>query len=128
MAAFDDVRRIALGLPETEEVVTWGSDLTFRVRGKIFAITGEGADRVSIKATPAGQAELIELDPATYSVAAYVGRFGWVVVVLDRIDAARLESLLRDAWRLTAPKRLVAAQEGPPARRAGTVDGPEHER
>ncbi len=65
MAAFADVRRIALGLPETEEVVTWGSDLTFRVRGKIFAITGEDADRVSIKATPAGQAELIELDPAT---------------------------------------------------------------
>jgi len=111
VATVDDVRRIALGLPEAEEVLTWGTDVTFRVGGKIFAITGEGADRVSIKATPTTQAELIELDPATYEYAAYVGRFGWVVVVLDRVDAGRLEGLLGDAWQLTAPKRLVASHE-----------------
>ena len=109
MASVDDVRRICLGLPEVEEVLTWGSDVTFRVRSKIFAITGEGADRVSIKATPTRQAELLELDPETYSYAGYVGRFGWVVVALDRVDGGWLETLLRDAWRLTAPKRLVAS-------------------
>ena len=37
-ATFDDVRRIGLGLPETEEVLTWGTDVTFRVRSKIFVI------------------------------------------------------------------------------------------
>jgi hypothetical protein len=109
MAFVEDVRRICLALPEVEEVLTWGSDVTFRVRGKIFAITGEGAKQVSIKATPAAQAELLELDSATYSYAAYVGRFGWVVVALERVDVGRLEVLLTDAWRLTAPKRLVAA-------------------
>ena len=38
MATFDDVRAIAMALPEAEEIVTWDTDVTFRVRKKIFAI------------------------------------------------------------------------------------------
>jgi hypothetical protein len=111
---FEDVRRIALALPEAEEIVTWETDITFRVRDKIFAIGGEGADRVSIKAGLETQAELIEMDPRTFAKSAYVGRFGWVTVDLARVDPALLESLLRDAWRRTAPKKLAAALDGPP--------------
>ena len=106
MATFEDVRRIALGLPEADEVVTWGTDLTFRVRGKIFAITGEGADGVSIKATLDAQADLLALDPKAFAKAAYTGRFGWVDVKLARIDEPMLRQLLENAWRQTAPKRL----------------------
>jgi hypothetical protein len=111
MTTFDDVRRIALALPEAEERLTWETDITFRVRDKIFAIGGEGADRVSIKAGLETQAELIELDPATFAKSAYVGRFGWITVDLDRVDPGLLTSLLREAWRRSAPKRLAAAFE-----------------
>jgi hypothetical protein len=111
MTSFDDVRRIALALPEAEERLTWETDITFRVRDKIFAIGGEGADRVSIKAGLETQAELIELDPATFAKLAYVGRFGWITVDLDRVDPELLTSLLREAWRRSAPKRLAAALE-----------------
>jgi len=110
---FDEVRRLATALPEVEERLTWDTDITFRVREKIFAIGGEGADRVSIKADLETQAELLEMDPATFAKSAYVGRFGWITVVLDRVDPALLESLLRDAWRRTAPKKLAATlQDG----------------
>jgi hypothetical protein len=114
MPTLDDVRRIALGLPETEEVLTWETDITFRVRTRIFAIGGEGSDRVSIKQSPEAQAELIDLDPETFQSSAYVGRFGWVTVDLGRVDPAHLEELLRTAWRRTAPKRLAAtlAEDG----------------
>jgi len=105
---FDDVRRIALALPEVEERVTWETDVTFRVRDRIFAIGGEGADRVSIKADLETQAELLEMDPATFAKSAYVGRFGWITADLGRVDPLILESLLRDAWRRTAPKKLAA--------------------
>jgi hypothetical protein len=108
---FDDVRRIALALPEAEERLTWETDITFRVRDKIFAIGGEGADRVSIKAGIETQAELIELDPATFAKSAYVGRFGWITVDLDRVGPDLLTSLLREAWRRSAPKRLSATLE-----------------
>ena len=111
MPTFADVRRIALALPEAEEILTWETDLTFRVRGKIFAIGGEGADRVSIKAGLETQAELIDLDPQTFASSAYVGRFGWVTVDLGRVDPGLLANLLREAWRRTAPKRLAATLE-----------------
>ena len=105
---FDEVRRLALALPEVEERVTWETDITFRVRDKIFAIGGEGSTGVSIKASLEDQAELIEMDPKTFAKSAYVGRFGWVTVDLTRVDPGLLESLLRDAWRRTAPKKLAA--------------------
>jgi hypothetical protein len=86
--------------------VTWETDITFRVRGKIFAIGGEESSGVSIKATLDAQEDLLALDPKTFSKAAYTGRFGWVDVKLDRIDEAMLRQLLENAWRQTAPKRL----------------------
>jgi hypothetical protein len=106
MPTFDDVRSIAMALPEVEEIVTWDVDITFRVRRKIFVIGGEGADRISVKASLVAQAELIDLDPETFASAPYVGRFGWVTVDLGRVDRAILEGLLRDAWRATAPQKL----------------------
>jgi len=98
-----------MSLPEAEEILTWETDVTFRVRNKIFAIGGDGADHASIKATPMVQADLIDRDPELFRPAAYVGRFGWVDVDLTGIDVTELEGLLRQAWRLTAPKRLAAA-------------------
>ena len=100
-----------MALPEAEEIVTWETDITFRVRSKIFAIGGEGADRVSIKAGLETQAELIDLDPQTFASSAYVGRFGWVTVDLGRVEPGLLANLLREAWRRTAPKRLAATLE-----------------
>ena len=106
MPTFQDVREISMALPEVEEHVTWGTDVNFRIRNKMFVIGGEEADGISVKATPIAQAELIDLDPETFSSAPYVGRFGWVTVDLARVDRAMLEGLLRDAWRSTAPARM----------------------
>jgi len=111
VATFDDVRRISMSLPEAEEILTWETDVTFRIQSKIFAMGGDGADHASIKATPLVQADLVDLDPKTFAPAAYVGRFGWIYVDLDRVDDAELERLIRQAWRMTAPKRLAATLE-----------------
>lgn len=107
MPTFQDVREISLGMPEVEEHVTWGTDVNFRVRNKMFVIGGEGAAHVSIKASLDVQTDLLDLDPETFSKAAYVGRFGWVTVDLARVDPGLLEQLLRDAWRRTAPAKLL---------------------
>lgn len=106
MPSFQDVREIALGMPEVEELVTWGTDVNFRIRNKMFVIGGEDATAISVKASLVTQADLLDLDPATFSKAAYVGRFGWVNVDLARVDRPMLEKLLRDAWRATAPAKL----------------------
>ena len=106
MPTFEDVRSIAMALPEVEEIVTWDVDITFRVRKKIFVIGGEGADRISVKATLEQQADLLDLDPETFRSAPYVGRFGWVTVDLARVPVELLEGLLRTAWRSVAPAKL----------------------
>lgn len=95
-----------MALPEVEEKLTWETDVTFRVRDKIFVIGADGSDGISVKASLDQQADLIDLDPETFSKAPYVGRYGWVSVRLDRADSAMLEKVVRDAWRATAPKRL----------------------
>ena len=118
MATVADVRRIALSLPEATEQETWG-DTTFRVRGKIFAIVGPDGTGASVKASPDDQAALVASDAATFQPSAYTGRFGWVAVDLSRVHPAILEQLIRDAWRRTAPKRLVAALATPADRREG---------
>jgi hypothetical protein len=106
MLTFQDVREISMALPEVTEHVSWGTDVNFRIRNKMFVIGGEEATGVSLKASLDAQADLIDLDPETFSKAAYVGRFGWVNVDLARVDRPLLEKLLRDAWRQIAPAKL----------------------
>jgi hypothetical protein len=105
----DDLRRLALALPETTEKVTWDVDITFRVRDKIFAIMGPDGGAASIKASVEAQQALVASDPETFSVSAYTGRYGWTTVDLERVDPEELRELVEEAWRRTAPKKLVAA-------------------
>src|SRR5438876_12414710 len=96
MPTLADVRRIAASLPETEEILTWGTDVTFRVRGKIFAIGGDGSDRLSVKATPGTQAGLIDMDPETFARSADIRPFGWVTAAPGRGAAGQHPGGLRE--------------------------------
>jgi hypothetical protein len=104
-----DLRKLALGFPETEEQLTWGEHPTFRVRQKMFAALSADEHSARIKATKEAQQALIGSAPDTYSFAPYFGRYGWVSVDLARVDADELTELLEEAWRMTAPKKMVRA-------------------
>ena len=107
-ARLDRLRRACLALPEATEQVTWETELTFRVRNKIFAMTGEDANGVTVKATKDAQEALVATHPRV-TVAAYVGRFGWISVDLTGkgLDWAMVEDLVRESYRLVAPKTLA---------------------
>lgn len=115
----DQVRRIALSLPEAEERATWGEP-TFRVRDKIFVTLSADGGRASVKARKEHQQTIIASDPGAFSVAPYVGRHGWVSVRVGRVRSQAMRALIIDAWRLTAPKRLMAALEGGDKRQGRT--------
>jgi hypothetical protein len=102
------VRKFALSLPEAEERETWDT-ATFRVRNKIFTMFDEQERHLWIKSTHDEQEALIAMDPDAFFVPSYVGSKGWVGVVVSKADRGEVEDLLTEAWRLTAPKRLVAA-------------------
>jgi hypothetical protein len=113
---FKQLRRLCMSLPEVEERETWG-DATFRVRGKIFVISSPDGDTASMKASLDDQSGLVAIDPETFSVAAYTGRYGWVRVQLGGVTPHLAEALITNAWKRTAPKRLVM-KLGPPASRS----------
>jgi predicted DNA-binding protein (MmcQ/YjbR family) len=97
-------------LPEVEEVVDGFGHRTFRVRRKSFVIAGMGeqGEAVSIKADPMTQEALVRRGP--YYRTPYIGQHGWVSIAhpLEH-DWAEIEELIRDGYRLAAPKRLAKA-------------------
>jgi hypothetical protein len=108
MITADELRQAALSLPEAEERETWGHP-TFRVRDKMFAALADDGSQASVKATRQEQEALVAADPETFGVPSYVGRHGWVSIRLATADPAEVRELVEEAWRQTAPRRLVAA-------------------
>jgi hypothetical protein len=112
------LRKLCLALPEAHEVEAWGEP-TFRVRNKLFAMYAapnnhHGAGRAAVwcKAAPGNQALMVRAEPGRYFVPPYVGPSGWVGVWLDRRpDWKEVGELMRDSYRLVAPKKLAALLE-----------------
>ena len=118
MVTGEAFRAMACALPGASERETWGHP-TFRVRDRLFATMSAEGDAATVKAGLDEQAALVTRDPATFSVPAYVGRHGWVAIRLAGADPAELRELMVEAWRATAPKRLVAAYDAGDAGRPG---------
>ncbi len=110
--SYDEVRDWVLALPGGTEVFVenWGHH-TLRYRDKMFVGGGGEGGTISVKASLEDQAELIAAAPHVYSVAKYVGRHGWVTVVLAEADRDELRQVVVDAWRRTAPKKVVQAYD-----------------
>ncbi|CAN5450225.1 hypothetical protein BH10PSE5_BH10PSE5_26420 [soil metagenome] len=104
----DDIRAVALALPETEEQPHFDST-SFRVKGKIFATMGD-EPRATLKLDPEDQYNLSEAHPGVVApVEGYWGRSGWTVVQCANLDPETLSGLMRMAWVKVAPKRLAKA-------------------
>jgi len=111
MADADDVRRLALALPDVVEIDSDGFD--FRVANKGFVWSyperqpGKGrvirsdiavlyvGDEAEKQALVLGEPDLF------FTTLAYAG---WPLVMLrlDKVDVARLQELVTDAWRMRA--------------------------
>jgi len=122
MADADDVRRLALALPEVEEIDCDGFD--FRVADKGFVW--------SYPERPPGKPRILRTDIAVLFVgdeaekqALVLGEpelffttrdyDGWPLVMLQlpRVDVERLAELITDAWRMRAPDEIASLLEEP---------------
>ncbi len=124
MATWDDVRRIALALPETTERGSYGDLPAWRVRDKSFVwerplrradleALGDAAPDGPIlgaRVPDLGAKEaLLADDPEVYFTVPHFDGYPAVLVRLDRIDVEELTELITEAWYARAPKRLAAA-------------------
>jgi hypothetical protein len=120
MATQDDVRRIALTLPE---VVEEADRFAFSVpnKGKHRGIAWVWLERVHPKkarvpnpgalavrvSSDAEKHELVAADPEIYFTEPHYNGYPAVLVRLDAIGVEELTELLTDAWRVQAPRALV---------------------
>jgi predicted DNA-binding protein (MmcQ/YjbR family) len=98
-ADIDWVRDLCLSFPSATEQVTWGIDLTFRISGKIFAVTVLEPAKVwlSFKCSAENFAELTER--AGVIPAPYMARAQWVALeTKDALPKEELASLLRESY------------------------------
>ena len=124
MAGWDDVRTLALALPETSEAPSYGGARSWRVRDKAFVWERplRPADRAALgDAAPAGPVLGARVEHLVAKEALLASEPGWcfttphfdgypsVLVRLDAIGLDDLDDLVTEAWLCRAPKRLARA-------------------
>ena len=123
MATWDDVARIALGLPETTEEIAWGHR-HWKVRGKGF-VWERPLRKSDLKAlgdaAPDGPIlgarvehlvakEALLQDPSgVFFTIPHFDNYPAVLVLLDEIDREGLDEVVVEAWLCRAPRRLAEA-------------------
>jgi hypothetical protein len=125
MATWDDVRRIALALPETREELRRGL-MFWVVKDKLFVwerplrqsdlrALGDAAPEGPILGARVehlvAKDALIADNPEVYFTTPHFDGYPAVLVLLERIAPDELEELIVEAWLARAPKRLAAAYE-----------------
>jgi predicted DNA-binding protein (MmcQ/YjbR family) len=106
------LRQYCMSFPHATEQVQWGSDLVFKIGGKMFAAapTEPAPVCLSFKCTVEEFAELVErpgIIPAPY-----LARAHWVALETeDALPRAEIKRLLRQSYELVfagLPKKLRA--------------------
>ena len=108
MATEDDVRRIALSLPETIEKPWFGTP-GFRVKDRLFARLRKDPDALVLWTEE--KEALVLSDPEKFFTTPHYDGYPTVLVNLPAIDGDELAELITDSWRLRAPKRVLKAYE-----------------
>ncbi|MDH6630110.1 hypothetical protein M2271_007961 [Streptomyces sp. LBL] len=105
----EDVRRIALSLPDTTEKIAWSMP-TFRVAGKMFATLPENETSLAVRCPKEERDELVLAEPQKFWIADHEAQFAWVRAHLAAVeDENELRAILADSWRQAAPSPLLEA-------------------
>jgi hypothetical protein len=110
MVTFEQVRKIALSLPNVEESTSYGT-AAFKTNGKLLARLKEDGDSLVVGTTFEEREEMLADDPETYYITDHYLKYPWILVRLSRVSPDALRDLVSRALRLTqltkrrAPKR-----------------------
>jgi len=104
------VCELAWVLPEAEECRSYGTP-AFKVRGKLFVRMHQDGESIVVRIDESDRAMRIQADRKAFYITDHYVRYPWMLVRLSAVDRDDLADLLVDAWRLRAPKTLVAEFE-----------------
>lgn len=108
---FDDVRAMALALPQVEESTSYESP-AFRIRKRLIARLHDDGASLVVKVDPVQRDALLATRPERFFITPhYEEERTWILVRLDGADPEEVAELLAAAWRRLAPPRIVEAFE-----------------
>jgi hypothetical protein len=105
-----DVRRMALALPETTEA-PHHDRTSFRVGGRIFATVPPDGDSVNVMLGEEKARAAADDAPGEVELLWWGKRLSGVRIALAGADPALVAELLEEGWRRRAPSAVVAAHE-----------------
>lgn len=117
----ETLRKLCLALPETTERLSHGEPTWFVRDKKTFVMYANHHhdDRLAFwcAGQDGAQEALVGSAPERFFRPPYVGHRGWLGVYLDvpGVDWDQIADLVVDAYRVVAPKRLVAELDAPEA-------------
>jgi hypothetical protein len=117
MVTEDDVRRIALSLPATVEK-SYNRLPSFRAGSNLFIRIHELPDVLFVRcANLEERDELLKAEPEKFFITPHYDGYPAVLVRLGQAGFDEVAELVTEAWRICAPKRLLAAYDAkhPPA-------------
>ncbi|TCN44141.1 hypothetical protein EV644_101724 [Kribbella orskensis] len=102
----DDVRRIALSFPQTEEKQRWNHP-TFDVAGRMFVTVPDDQTSFAVRCPRLERDELIAAEPQKFWVPPHEAASSWVRARLSALeDADELRDILLDSWHQAAPESI----------------------
>jgi hypothetical protein len=107
MATWEDVRALALALPEAEASTSSG-EVAFKVRGKLFAwASPHEQGKLVVKVDPDERQLLVESRPAAYFVTPHYASYAMLLVHLEELGREELRERIEDSSSLAAPPTLA---------------------
>jgi len=105
---WDDVVAIGSRFPGVEAGTSYGTP-ALRVKGKSMCRLRTDPDALVVRVLDLGDREaLLQGNPDVYFTTPHYDGYPYVLVRLEQVSRKELSELLEDAWRIRAPKRLVA--------------------
>lgn len=112
MPTWDDVVSVGTRFPGVEPG-TWFGTPALKVQGKGgMCRLRTDPDALVLRVIDLSEREaLLQGQPEAFFSTPHYDGYPYVLVRLDKVDPEELAELLEDAWRIRAPKRLVAAYD-----------------
>jgi hypothetical protein len=104
---FDVALSLATSLPDVTESLSYGTR-SMKVGKVLMARLKEDGETLVVKMDLVSRDYILREQPDIFYLTDHYRDYPYVLVRLKQIDKARLRDILEDAWRLAAPKRLVA--------------------
>ena len=105
----EDVRKIALSLPETTEEPHHHMT-SFRVKKKIFATAPPDNQHLHIFVGDDDRSRVTAIDPKAFETLTWGSKAAGVRVNLEHADHNLVSELLYNSWTRKAPKKLIATE------------------